>query len=266
LTDAANDRVGVVPYTPVMRLTILGSSGTYPTPGHPASGYLLEHEGTSIWMDTGFGSFAALQTHVDFNSLDALIISHVHADHCIDVLGFYHAVKYGGHPDPVIPVYAPEGLAERLKEFLGDPDHPLGETLDFRVQGKGAQVTIGSIEFAFAITDHPVPTLGVRATASTGRVLAYSADTGPGGDWSSIAEAADLFLCEATYQGPADEKPWPHHLTAREAGLIAREAGAAQLMLTHIWPALDPGRSVQEAEHSFGKEVGLAVPGMAVKI
>ena len=249
-----------------MRLTILGSNGTYPTPGHPTSGYLLQHEGTSVWVDTGSGTFAALQNVIDFNTLDALVISHVHADHCVDVFGFYHAVKYGGRPDRAIPTLVPEGLAERLKVFLGDPDHPIGETLDFRVHGTGDQVMIGEIEFAFAITDHSVPTLGVRATSSSGRILAYSADTGPLGDWSSIAEGADLFLCEATYQGPAEEKPWPHHLTAGEAGLIGSEAGAAKLMLTHIWPALDPERSVQEAEHTFGKAVMLAVPGMAMKV
>ena len=249
-----------------MRLTILGSNGTYPTPGHPTSGYLLQHEGTSVWLDTGSGSFAALQNVIDFNTLDALIISHVHADHCIDVLGFYHAVKYGGRPDTVVATHVPAGLVERLHAFLGDPDHPLGQTLDFKTQGAGDQVTVGEIEFGFTITDHPVPTLGVRATASSGRVLAYSADTGPQGDWSSIAEGADLFLCEATFQGPADEKPWSHHLTAGEAGRIAREAGAGDLMLTHIWPTLDPERSVQEAENTFGKPVSLAVPGMAVKV
>ena len=249
-----------------MRITILGSNGTYPTPGHPTSGYLLQHGGTSVWMDTGSGSFAALQSVIDFNTLDALVISHVHADHCVDVLGFYHAIKYGGRPQTVIPTHVPNGLAERLKGFLGDPDHPLGETLDFRVHADREHVTIGGIEFDFTITDHPVPTLGVRATAGSGRVLAYSADTGPQGEWSWIAAGADLFLCEATYQGPADEKPWSHHLTAGEAGLIARQVGARALMLTHIWPTLDPGLSVQEAEHTFGKPVMLAVPGMAVKV
>ena len=219
----------------VMRLTILGSNGTYPTPGHPTSGYLLQHEGTSIWMDTGSGSFAALQTVIDFVTLDALIVSHVHADHCIDVLGFYHAVKYGSRPRIGIPTYVPAGLAERLKGFLGDPDHSLGETLDFRIQDDSGHATIGGIEVDFAITDHSVPTLGVRAEAGTGRVLAYSADTGPEGYWSRIAAGADLFLCEATYQGLTDEKPWSHHLTAGEAGQIARAVGAKTLMLTHIW-------------------------------
>jgi len=251
---------------PIMHITILGSNGTYPTPGHPTSGYLLQHEGTSIWMDTGSGTFAALQAVIDFDTLDALVISHVHADHCIDVLGFYHAVKYGGRARADIPTYVPPGLCEKLKGFLGDQDHPLGETLDFRVQDDGDRITIGGIGFDFAITDHPVPTLALRAQAENGRVLAYSADTGPQGEWSRIAFEADLYLSEATYQGSADEKPWSHHLTAGEAGQIARDVGAKSLMLTHIWPALDPERSVQEAEHTFGRPVGLAVPGMVVKV
>jgi ribonuclease BN (tRNA processing enzyme) len=249
-----------------MRLTILGSNGTYATPGHPTSGYLLQHEGTTVWMDTGSGTFAALQRVIDFNTLDALIISHVHADHCIDVLGFYHAVKYGARPRVGIPTYAPPGLAERLKGFLGDPDHPLSETLDFRVQDDGGHASVGGMKLNFATTDHPVPTLGVRAEAANGRILAYSADTGSQGEWSRIVTGADLFLCEATYQGPADQKPWSHHLTAGEAGQIAREAGAEVLMLTHIWPVIDPERSVQEAELTFGKPVRLAVPGMVVDV
>ena len=249
-----------------MRLTILGSNGTYATPGHPTSGYLLREEGTSVWIDTGSGTFAALQGVTDFNSLDALIVSHVHADHCVDLLSFYHAVKYGGRPRSGIPTYVPAGLAGTLKGFLGDPDHGIGETLDFRIQDDGDDVAVGGIEFEFAITDHPVPTLGIRAQAGSGRVLAYSADTGPAGTWPRIAQNADLFLCEATYQGASEDKPWPHHLTAGEAGRIARDSEARTLMLTHIWPTLDPERSVQEAEDTFGRQVRIAVPGMDVKV
>lgn len=253
-------------YTPVMRLITLGSNGTYPTPSHPTSGYLIQHNGTSVWVDTGSGTFAALQSVMDFAAVDALVISHVHADHCIDVLGFFYAIRYGNRPRTGIPTYVPEGLVERLTGFLGDPDHALGDTLDFQVQTDGDRATIGDIRFEFALTDHPVPTLGMRLEAGNGRVLAYSADTGPAGDWSRVAGDADLFLCEATYQGPVEKKPWSHHLTAGEAGRIARENRAEALMLTHIWPALDPGLSVQEAEQVFGRPVGLAVPGMIVNI
>ena len=249
-----------------MHFTTLGSNGTYPTPGHPTSGYLLQHEGTSVWIDTGSGTFAALQQVIDFNALDALIISHVHPDHCIDVFGFFYAFRFGGESRSAIPTLVPEGLVERLRAFLGDPNHPIGDSLDFRIQADGDSAVIGEIVFEFATTDHPVPTLAVRAEASNGRVLAYSADTGPAGEWSRVAEDADLFVCEATYQGRVEDKPWSHHLTAGEAGQIARARRAKDLMLTHVWPVLDPDRSLQEAELTYGRPVRLAVPGAACKV
>lgn len=246
-----------------MRVTILGSNGTYPTPSRPTSGYLIQQEGTTVWMDTGSGTFAALQTVTDFAALDAVIVSHVHADHCLDLPGFYHAIRYGAHPGEAIPTYVPDGFVEQLTGFLGSSS--ISDTLDFRVQTADDQVSVGGIDFRFAVTDHPVPTLAIRATA-TNRVLAYSADTGPAGEWAEIATEADLFICEATYQGRAEDKVWPHHLTAGEAGEIARRVGVQSLILTHIWPALDPGRSVQEAEETFGRPVRLAVPGMALDV
>lgn len=246
-----------------MRLTILGCSGTYPTPGRPTSGYLVEFEGARIWLDAGTGTFAALQTVTDLNLIDAVIISHVHADHCVDLLGFYYALRYGARPRLGIPAYVPEGLLERLEGFLGSPD--IGETFDFRVLSEDGTARIGGIEVHVALTDHPVPTLAARLEAG-GRVLAYSADTGAGGEWSRLAGGADLFLCEATYQGPSETKVYPHHLTAEEAGGLARRAAAESLMLTHIWPTLDPARSLVEAEATYDRPVRLAVPGMVVDV
>lgn len=207
-----------------------------------------------------------MQSAIDFTTLDAVIISHAHPDHCIDIFGFFYAYRFGGQSRPAIPTLVPEGLVERLRAFLGDPDHPIGESLDFRIQADGDSASIGEIGFDFAVTDHPVPTLAVRAQASNGRVLAYSADTGPEGDWSRVATDVDLFVCEATYQGSVAEKPWSHHLTAGEAGGIARARGVKDLMLTHLWPVLDPDRSLQEAEETYGKPVKLAVPGAAYKV
>ncbi len=253
------------PTIPFMRLTILGSNGTYATPGRPSSGYLVEHEGTIVWLEAGFGTFAALQEVTDVGRIDAVVVSHAHPDHCVDLLAFYHAARFGTAPRAGIPVHLPAGLPERLKAFLGDPNHPIAETLDFQVRADGDGSTVGEIRFGFAGTDHPVPTLAVRAEAD-GRVLAYSADTGPLGDWPRLTAGADLFLCEATYQGSAQAKPFAHHLTAGEAGEIARRSEVRSLMLTHLWPGLDPGRSVEEAEAGFGRAVRLAVPGMVVEV
>ena len=248
-----------------MRFTVLGSNGTFATPGRPASGYLIQQADTRIWVDAGPGTFAALQAAIDYRTVDAVVITHVHADHSVDLFGFYHAIKYGPGGKSGIPVFCPEGLHEQVTCYLGGPGHDPNGTLDFRICDDGATATIKSIDLRFAITDHGVPTLAVRAEAER-RVLVYSSDTGPAGEWAQLAERADLFVCEATYQGASEDKPWIQHLTAAEAGQIARDHVVEKLMITHIWPFLDPERSVAEAEAAFGKPVGLAVPGMTVKV
>ncbi|MDF1596224.1 MAG: MBL fold metallo-hydrolase [Acidimicrobiia bacterium] len=254
-----------------MQLTVLGSNGTYGTPGRPPSGYLVEHEGTRIWMDAGPGTFAALQDQLDPGDLDGIVLTHVHGDHCLDIFGFYYAMRFGRRPGLIFPTYVPEGLEDRLVGFLegGEPrikgSHPISDVLDFRIMGAGGSTRLGPLTLRFAIAEHPVPTLCVRIEAD-GRSLTFSADTGVGGGLAGLAAGTNLLLCEATYQGAGVDKPWPHHLTAGEAGEVARAAGAGALMLTHIWPTLDPARSVAEAEGTFGRPVALAVPGISVKV
>ncbi len=249
----------------LVQLTILGSNGTYSTPGRPASGYLVRQDGTQIWMDAGPGTFAALQTVTDFVSLDAVILSHVHADHCTDLIGFYHAVRYGSRPRQGVPIYCPEGLPDRLLNFMGASDGDTADTCEFVVVGDGDEIEVGGIQIRFATTQHPVPTLASRLEGD-GRVLTYTADTGPDGEWPHLADGADLMLVEATYQGSPEDKPWAHHLTASEAGGIARRVGARKAVLTHIWPTLDPSRSVAEGSATFGRPVDLAVPGTELAV
>ncbi len=257
-----------------MRLVILGSSGTFPAPGRPGSGYLVEREGTTIWIDAGPGTFMALADRTEPSGVDAVVISHVHPDHCTDLFAFYHYTAYGpggaayGHSGrPPVPVYAPAGVAERVAAFVGadDPSHPVHAALDFRKVGEGDTAEVGPLHLQFAATDHSVPTVGVRIDAG-GPALVYSADTGPGGGVPVLAAGARLLLCEASYQGDRADYEYPHHLTAAEAGALARAAGVDRLMLTHIPPVVDPRRSVEEAEAEFGRAVELAVPGMEVRL
>jgi ribonuclease BN (tRNA processing enzyme) len=256
---------GGPPTLPSMRLYVLGSNGTFATPGRPTSGYVVENEGTRVWIDAGSGTFAALQGLVDYRTIDAVVITHAHADHSIDLFGYYHAVKYGPGAGKGVPVYCPPGFEELFTDYLGGPGHEPGEALSFVTTKAGDSAQIGSINLRFVMTDHSVPTLGVRFEADR-RVFFYSSDTGPEGSWMELAERADVFLCEATYQGASEEKPWKQHLTAREAGEIARTQMVDRLVITHIWPFLDPGRSTIEAEATFGRPVGLAAPGLAVTI
>lgn len=239
-----------------MRLTVLGSSGTYPAPGRPASGYLIEQGATRIWCDAGPGTLMALP--VDFSLVDAVFVSHRHPDHCLDIIVASHVLAFGPEPRFGVPLYGPESALESLVGFVDGGR--VKEVFDLRPLADSDVVEVGELGLEVAITDHSVPTFASR-WSSADRTLCYSADTGPRGSWMRLAQDADLFLCEASYQGEPGIEEYPHHLTAGEAGTIAREAGASRLMLTHIPPHRDPARSVIEAEARFDRPVMLAVPG-----
>lgn len=244
-----------------MKLSVLGASGTFPTAGHPGSGYLIEQQSTRVWCDAGPGTFVALP--VDADLVDAIVLSHQHPDHCLDLVTAFHAFRYRPEPRLDIPVYCPTSVIERLAAFVDNPE--FAKTYDFHPTSGGETVEIGPINLTFAWTDHSVPTIATR-WESNSRVLAYSADTGAGGEWSHIAQDADLFLCEASYQGDIDNYAYKQHLTAAAAGAIARAQGAKRLMLTHIPPYLEKTISVKEAEQVFDRPVELAVPGLSRKI
>ena len=247
-----------------MKLSVLGSAGTYPVPGRPASGYLVEHENTRVWCDAGPGTYLALP--IDPKLVDAVVLSHEHPDHCLDLITAFHAFRYCETPHSQVPVYCPSSVSEKLLRFVDDhEDGGMTETFAFHSVDEGDRMMLGGIEVSFRRSDHSVPTVASRWEAN-GRVLAYSADTGPKGDWRKLAEGADLFLCEASYQGEPGNSDYPFHLTAVEAGQIAREVGADHLMLTHIPPHLQASRSVAEAEASFDRPVELAVPGATRKV
>lgn len=247
-----------------MRLHIVGSSGTFPAPGRPASGYLVEQGSTRVWCDAGPGTYTALP--LDSDLVDALVISHQHPDHCSDLLTAFHAWTFRPEPRTGVPLYAPQSVWERLQLFLGKgPDSVLYETFDFHPVWTGDEVSIGELDVTFTEMDHSVPTVGSRWTANN-RTLFFTGDTGPEGEWPGLAEEVDVMLSEASLQGPSDQKTVPQHLTSTEAGTIAREVEAHRLVLTHIPPYFDPAKSVHEAEMAFDRPVTLATPSTSFDI
>jgi ribonuclease BN (tRNA processing enzyme) len=233
-----------------MRLRVLGSSGGYPAPGNPSSGFLLEHGDAKLWLDAGSGTFAELQRAADFTRVDALVLSHVHADHCADVYPLHVAIRYGVGGGFRLPLYCPPGTRETLAPLLMEGGwEDLGQAFDFHTVEAGDTVEIAGFRLSFLRMDHPPHTLGVRAETAGG-VLTYSADTHTGADLAGFARGSDLLLCEATYQegkiGP------PVHLSAGQAGETARRAGVRALALTHVWPTFDPRLSVEQARAAAG--------------
>lgn len=242
-----------------MRVRVIGSSGTFPAQGHPASGYLIERGSTRVWCDAGFGTFMSMP--VDPDLIDAVVVSHQHPDHCADVMAAFHAWTYRPEPREAVPLYAPQAVWDRLVGFL-EKEPPCFE---FTPVGDGDQITVGALEVSFAAMDHSVPTVGSRWDGE-GRTLFFTGDTGPDGDWHELATDVDVLLSEASYQEATKNEDYPQHMSAAEAGEIARRIGAAKLVLTHIPPYLDPSVSVSEAEREFDRPVALAVPGTSFEV
>ena len=98
-----------------MRLTVVGCAGSFPGPDSPASCYLLEADGFRLVIDFGNGSLGALQKYAALFGIDAVCLSHLHADHCVDLYSYSIARTYPPDgPQPPIPVYGPAGTAERI--------------------------------------------------------------------------------------------------------------------------------------------------------
>lgn len=247
-------------------LTILGSAGGSPTRTNPASGYLLESGGISIWIDAGTGAFMELARYTDPGALDAVVLSHIHVDHCSDIYGLYGYLAFGPSGVVPVPVFLPPGAAEHLAAFArAGEEHVFNTVLDLIEMDAGAAVSMGGVTIRFGSAVHPVPALVTRFDTPDGS-LVYSGDTGPGSDLADLAFGADTLLCEATIAGERDAQTYPYHLTAGEAGGIATEAGVETLILTHFAVGIDPEQARAEAEASFGSKISLAQPGATFTI
>jgi ribonuclease BN (tRNA processing enzyme) len=250
-----------------MRLTIIGCSGSFPGPESPASSYLLEAEGFRLLLDLGNGALGVLQRHAGLASIDAVGLSHLHPDHCLDMTSYWVARRYAPDgPMPPIPVYAPDRAAERLTLAYGlepDPGPGMTDAFTFHTLVPGTRA-IGPFQVTTERMDHPVETYGFRIEHG-GRVLAYSADTGPTDALVELARQADLLLCEATFPEEPDLPPGLH-LTGRQAGEHAARAGARHLVLTHLAPGNDKQRTFDEARQVFGGTLSLAASGQTFEL
>ncbi|WIX82330.1 MBL fold metallo-hydrolase [Amycolatopsis carbonis] len=241
-----------------MRLTILGCSGSVPGPNTAASGYLLEAEGFRLGLELGNGAFAQLQTVCDPFDLDALVLSHLHSDHCADVnsltvLRRYHpAPPYPARPRQ-LPLYAPADAPTRLANaYAADADEraavDLSDVYAFHTL-REETVRIGPFDVTAAVVQHPTPAFGLRISYG-GAFLAYTGDTGPCTALGELADGVDVLLSEASWTDAAD-RPDGVHLSGKQAGELAKDAGVGRLLLTHIAPWTDSRAVLAEAAAVF---------------
>jgi ribonuclease BN (tRNA processing enzyme) len=251
-----------------VKLTVVGCSGSYPGPDSPASCYLLEaEEGGRTWrvlLDLGSGALGALHRFAAPLDVDAVLLSHLHADHCLDLCGYYVMRKY--HPaggQPAIPVFGPDGTAERMARAYDLPADP-GMTREFDFRGYDGAFAVGPLRVQPVRVDHPVAAYALRVSHGD-RSLVYSGDTAECDGLSELASGADLLLAEASFLEGEDNPPHLH-MTGRQAARTAARAGAGQLVLTHIPPWHDPQRVLADADPAYDGPTELARTGATYRL
>lgn len=248
---------------------MLGGCGAWPEAGRACSGFLLEYEGFRLVLDLGYGTLPRLLALLGSpvaTGLDAVVVTHDHPDHVVDLHGLFRARLYDGAELPRIPLYAPEAVLDRVAG-LEDADRATAERVFAWRPLPAGPHEVGPFRLESVALPHYVLNAGVRLSAD-GLVVAYSGDTGPDPALAELGRDADLFIVEATDRGqqqPGGSGP-ALDLTAREAGEAAAAAGARRLLLTHFWPGNDRERSRADAAAVFPGPVLIADEGAVVAL
>lgn len=261
-----------------MRLTVIGSSGSMSGPASPSSCYLVEAEGpgsdgeSRTWrvvLDLGSGAIGALMRHIDPGVIDALALSHLHADHMVDVTGLQVILRY--HPEGQrgpVRLLAPVGAEARVRELvLAEPGESLAADFAFEEWELGAPVSVGPLTLEPFAALHPIPAFGIRVSGpredGTGAaVIAYTGDTDLCDGERAMASGADLLLSEAPFQEGRDTVRGIH-LTGLRAGQLAASGGVGRLILTHLQPWTDADVVAGEAASAYDGPIDVAAPGRA---
>ena len=251
-----------------MQLVVLGNSGTYPGPLQACSGYLLIEGETRLLLDCGPGVMGNLLKHVTIEELTGVVLSHMHADHFLDLVVMRYACVQRNHRrrEP-LPVYMPPGgmeMWDRITAILDETNRSFQPPCEFVEYREGESYQIGALGIRVSALKHFVPSYGIEVRGS-GR-LVYSGDTRPCPELPALARDADLFLSEATFLDQEPVSGERGHLTAREAGEIAAEARVRRLLLTHIHPDVDTRKSLAAAKAAFDGDLSLAEQGKTYSV
>lgn len=252
-----------------MRITVLGKSPAWQDADGACSGYLVEGGGRTVLLDCGPGVFAKLRARVPYESLDAVVLSHLHADHVMDLVPFASGIRYrpweGAAPRPTL--YAPPGAREVLARLCEggsmSADH-IELAFDVTIYDPAEPLALGGLDVRFQPVPHYIPANAVEF-ADAGARFTFGADCGPSEDLARFAADTDVLMVEATLLEP--EPPEDRgHLTPFEAGEHAQRAGAKRLVLTHFAAEAGADRVVAEAARAYGGPIDAAHEGLSFTV
>jgi ribonuclease BN (tRNA processing enzyme) len=240
-------------------LHVLGCCGAKAAAGRACSGYLLELDGRRVWLDAGGGTLSELLRHTSLDELDAIAISHLHADHWTDLPLAVHTLKQGEVERPV-PVYGPPGFVDRVGVPIRDQLGSRDSVVEAHELADGLEVALGGVTMTARAVEHgDLECFGFRVEG--GETFAYSADTGPCDALGELAAGAGLFLCEAGAASVESDT----HLTPEQAGETAAAAGVGTLVVTHLRADDDPLEVEERARSRFAGELVVARDGLEVR-
>lgn len=249
-----------------MQLTVLGCSGTIESATSPCSGYLVEAQGYRVLLDVGNGVLASMQEHGSLTGIDAVVLSHLHGDHWLDLVPYTYAMHF--HPDAQgkrTKLLGPANTLAAIASVI--PDHNMSFVADvYEFEPlSSAPVRLGPFALSVAAASHSVPAYSVRLEHRE-RSLVYSGDTGESEELVLLANHADVLLCEAGFAGQQGDFPEGVHLTGEQAGRHAQLAQAQRLVVTHLMPWANPVSARDEARTTYTGPVLIASRGLVVEV
>ncbi len=264
-----------------MRITVLGKSPSWQDADGACSGYLVEEQGQSLLLDCGNGVFSKLRCFRDYVDVDAVLITHLHADHFLDLVPYAYALTYAprqqpvpvdrwpGTDDPARPaLHVPPGGRDTLRRLCGawGAEDLIEEAFALREYRAAETLRLGGLLVSFREVPHFTAThaVQIQSEASGGR-FTFGADSAPNAELCDFAAESDLLLIEATLPRP-ERTGVRGHLTPVEAGEHGRRAGAQRLVITHISDELDPAWALEEAARGFGGPVEMAAEGAVYSV
>lgn len=248
-------------------LVVLGSTGSFPGPDKPCSGYLFKGPDGNLLVDLGPGTMGNLQKFHDMDDIDAVLITHLHPDHYSDLFVFAIYLEFFSKRTRPLRLLGPKGSRERLSSMKWQSDAGLPDIFTYEELPTNGSFELAGFNVSTCINCHSEPANALRiSTLSNPPVsITYTSDTALCDEVTQLSMNSDLLLAESTWL----EAPIPDqvgHMTPKDAAILARTSGSKELVLTHIWPHVDPEICRQEAELELGDSVRVAAPGMSFRV
>lgn len=246
------------------RITVLGAGPAWSDrPGSSGASYLVRSGATAVLLDLGQGSFPRLAQALEPSTLDAVVISHLHPDHFIDLVPLRHYLAYQLVPPRSVRVIAPDGLSERIDALHGQPGFTAHS---LRCEPYPTEpIQLGELSLESRRVTHTADSRAVRLAASDGTGLVYSGDCGVAEDLASLIRPGDTLLVEVSF-GAGPVPPGPLHLDAPAIAGLVRETRPAAVLLTHLQMGLDPVAPVDIVGRATDGDVRLVEPGDEIEL